>query len=655
MASNQDKVTGVDTSALQSRVDAVAREVKYLSQQNTSLFNGLEQKLNNLKREFAYLNQQNLSVYNMTKSYVQDTVNKTQAALEEKIKDLKSAIDSDGPVMPNVEVVVDYERIVDGVVKKLSQKSAKAETTDEEDVAIETVGEDGGVNYDALAEKIAENMPPVDYDYLATKIVNNLIATDYDQFAAGVAEKIAENIPQQEMPLGVDAEAVADSVVARIQETGVKMDAETLADSVADKVVSGIASLDGESFATTVADKVLGVMPTDSTDIDAIVDGVMARIQDTPVEVDAEALAATLAERIQLPPLEVDFEELAENIANKIDLSNVQVNAETAPVAEIDYDAIAAKIMEALPDVDYDTMSLRLAEKLNGSEEDVEAYLNERGIEVDETDSSDRVISAVEENSGKTNALVEEVIELLKQRPVAAVVAVEEPVEEEVEEAPVQELVDEPAEEVEEVVEAVEEPAGPTPEEIAAMELSIAEAAEKTAAMEAAAEEQGKTVRLKRSYECKLRQSSDDVKYYYSEIKNELLSYTKVKSGMSWNGDRYNYGRDTIAKMSINGKTLCLYLALNPDEYSITKYHHKYVGNVKAYESTPMLLKVKSSMGLKKAIALIYEMMEGLKAQRNHKDAVDYVAEYAYKSDEQLIAEGLIKASMTEKKDLSSF
>ena len=217
MASNQDKVTGVDTSALQSRVDAVAREVKYLSQQNTSLFNGLEQKLNNLKREFAYLNQQNLSVYNMTKSYVQDTVNKTQAALEEKIKDLKSAIDSDGPVMPNVEVVVDYERIVDGVVKKLSQKSAKAETTDEEDVAIETVGEEGAVNYDALAEKIAENMPSVDYDYLATKIVNNLTASDYDQFAAGVAEKIAENLPQQEMPLGVDAEAVADSVVARIQ------------------------------------------------------------------------------------------------------------------------------------------------------------------------------------------------------------------------------------------------------------------------------------------------------------------------------------------------------------------------------------------------------------------------------------------------------
>ncbi len=924
MASDQKNVktaqavqgaSGTDNSALQNRIDAVAREMQFLSQQNTAMFESFEEKLANLKREFAYLNQQNLSVYNMTTDYVRDALEKSQAALEEKISSLADALgkagaQNDDTVLPSVEVVVDHDRIVNGIVSRL-QKDRKASAEDAaqsddqaEPVAVESVGGEEVLNYDVLAEKIADNIPPVDYDYLACKIVNNMTAFDQDALAGAVAQKIADSMPARLAESDVTAEAVAESVVARLQETPLNADANAIAETVADKVVNGIAAMDADNFATLVADKVAAVPVSSAAEVavdsDSIVEGIIARLQEAPIEVDIDALANNLAERIEVPPLEVDFEDLAANIADKIDVSSMQLNADELaesvagkidlsalalnadelaenvaakiilPPAEVDYDLLAEKILEGLPEVDYqalsepviegvkavlaenaetvsassaetqpdtdalasaiaekvevtvpemtvdtdalaesivsklnltvpepvvdaeslaasiaekvqvsvpettvdtdalaskiieglpevdyvalsepviagvvaalpaepdadaladkivekleaeevtdeegldeaaeadefaeiaqkvaealdyDVLADKLAEKLSGDEEDVEAYLNEHDVEVEEEDDSARVISAVEENSGKTNALVEEVIELLKQKQFVTVAAatvaaeetpaVQEPsAEEEPAEEPVQEVVEEPAEEpveevaeepaeepveevaeepVEEVVEEVaEEPAeeAAESEDDAERELSIAEAVAETEALRETAQEQGKTVRLKRSYECKLRQADDEIKYYYSEIKNELLAYSRVKSGMSWNGDRFNLGRDTIAKININGKTLCLYLALNPDEYSITKYHHKYVGDIKAYESTPMMVKVKSNMGLKKAVQLIFEMMEHLKAQRKHRTPVDYVAEYPYKSDEELIAEGLIKASITEKKDLESF
>lgn len=931
MASDQKNVktaqavqgaSGTDNSALQNRIDAVAREMQFLSQQNTAMFESFEEKLANLKREFAYLNQQNLSVYNMTTDYVRDALEKSQAALEEKISSLADALgkagaQNDDTVLPSVEVVVDHDRIVNGIVSRL-QKDRKASAEDAaqsddqaEPVAVESVGGEEVLNYDVLAEKIADNIPPVDYDYLACKIVNNMTAFDQDALAGAVAQKIADSMPARLAESDVTAEAVAESVVARLQETPLNADANAIAETVADKVVNGIAAMDADNFATLVADKVAAVPVSSAAEVavdsDSIVEGIIARLQEAPIEVDIDALANNLAERIEVPPLEVDFEDLAANIADKIDVSSMQLNADELaesvagkidlsalalnadelaenvaakiilPPAEVDYDLLAEKILEGLPEVDYqalsepviegvkavlaenaetvsassaetqpdtdalasaiaekvevnvpemtvdtdalaesivsklnltvpepvvdaealaasiaekvqvtvpettvdtdalagkiieglpevdyvalsepviagvvaalpaepdadaladkivekleaeevtdeegvdeaaeadefaeiaqkvaealdyDVLADKLAEKLSGDEEDVEAYLNEHDVEVEEEDDSARVISAVEENSGKTNALVEEVIELLKQKQfvtvAAATVAAEETpavqqpsAEEEPAEEPVQEVVDEPAEEdapveteaeelaEEPVQEVVDEPVEEETEESAASdevadesaeevsaadeaerELSIAEAAAETEALRETAQEQGKTVRLKRSYECKLRQADDEIKYYYSEIKNELLAYSRVKSGISWNGDRFNLGRDTIAKININGKTLCLYLALNPDEYSITKYHHKYVGDIKAYESTPMMVKVKSNMGLKKAVQLIFEMMEHLKAQRKHRTPVDYVAEYPYKSDEELIAEGLIKASITEKKDLESF
>lgn len=340
-----------------------------------------------------------------------------------------------------------------------------------------------------------------------------------------------------------------------------------------------------------------------------------------PVEVDFGTLARDIAGNLQMPPLELDYGSLATDIARKIRLPESKATEE-----RLDYAKIAEYILEALPEVDYKSMAENLAEELSCGEEEVQSYIAEHRPTV----GTAVITEEVEEFP--IQELVEEPGAESEKQPVGTFVLELDAGETEL---PVEELVEETAEEVAQA-------AGVQPQEEQVLVATDSEA-----------DENG--TRLKRSYECKLRQSSDELKQYVGNIKNTLLSYEKVKSNVSWNCDRFNYGRATVAKMNIIGKTLCLYLALNPDDYSTTKYHQKSVGDVKAYESTPMMVKVKSNMAVKRASALVTEMMDSLGAKRQEIEPVDYVSVYEYKTDEEMIEAGEIKKANTkEKKDLSS-
>ena len=160
------------------------------------------------------------------------------------------------------------------------------------------------------------------------------------------------------------------------------------------------------------------------------------------------------------------------------------------------------------------------------------------------------------------------------------------------------------------------------------------------------------TTRVKRSFTAKLIESEEDVKEYYSELKNEFLSYTKVASQLNWSNDRFSYKRETIAKICVRGRTLCLYLALNPDEFPESVYHQKFAGDTKMYEKTPMMIKIKSVVALKRAMRLVELLMERNQAIKEEKPHVDYTLQFAYRNEQQLIAEGLVKTAIVEKSDL---
>ncbi len=158
-------------------------------------------------------------------------------------------------------------------------------------------------------------------------------------------------------------------------------------------------------------------------------------------------------------------------------------------------------------------------------------------------------------------------------------------------------------------------------------------------------------IRYSRSFTARVIQAPDFLKNYYSEIKNELMSYALVKSRISWKHDAFNRGRLQLAKLVVRGKSLCLYLALDPAAYEVEKYHQIDQSGKNAYAKVPMMVRIKSDLGLRKAKFLISEMMANYDIERGEVEDLDYASWYAYKDTKTLIEEKLIKELETPEEE----
>lgn len=134
-------------------------------------------------------------------------------------------------------------------------------------------------------------------------------------------------------------------------------------------------------------------------------------------------------------------------------------------------------------------------------------------------------------------------------------------------------------------------------------------------------------MKFKRSFIARIIQSEDDYKQFYGEVKHALISYRRVNSNVAWGAERFNKGRETIARLKIRGKTLCLYLALDPNDYKTSVYHHLDVSDNKSVAGTPMMVKVKSPLGVRKAIRLIDEMLAKRNGEKREIPERNYAAD----------------------------
>lgn len=150
---------------------------------------------------------------------------------------------------------------------------------------------------------------------------------------------------------------------------------------------------------------------------------------------------------------------------------------------------------------------------------------------------------------------------------------------------------------------------------------------------------------LDRSFSARLAQADDSLKANYNEIKNFALSYKNVSSRISWSYDSINRGRKKICKIVIKGKSLIVYLALNPYELP-EKYHHKSVNDVSKYAQTPTKLKVRSGRSVKYAKELIAMIANNYELKQREVENNNYVPEAL--SDEELKAQGLIKTKLVK-------
>ena len=142
----------------------------------------------------------------------------------------------------------------------------------------------------------------------------------------------------------------------------------------------------------------------------------------------------------------------------------------------------------------------------------------------------------------------------------------------------------------------------------------------------------------------RLRYGSDVNKTIYEELVNHLLTYKNVSRSLTNRADNFKHKGALVAKITLTGKTIKLFLPLDPEQYEYDKYH-QLITEKKGYEEVPFTLKVKSNRGLKYAKELIDETMV--------QKQVDKKKKTEHKSFKELIllqkGSLLIKAKKTDK------
>ena len=562
------------------------------------------------------------------------------------------------------------------------------------------------IDYDTLAEKVAERMPApqliaeaapaaavsenteIDYEHLAELIsehmpVKETLVTaagaeiDYEELAGKVAERIT--IPEAASTAvvanaDIDEEELADRIALKIgaiqpDDYSIMVDEEGCA-SITKEITE---KLDYELIASTVADKL-----RETLDLSG---------EDNGEQPDYEEMAARISENITVAGVNEDA--IAEKAAAV--LSNYLPEFDTDEIA----DKVATQVISALPaaEVDSEAVSNAVAEKLNERQQelDYDIVLDEDGLEKVSASVSENVTKTTEERFDTIDREIEEIKRMLaagvlvaapREDDIAPAEAYEEVYEEEAEEEQLvtvsDVIADEPEETVEEeVVEEVTEPeqaVEETPEEELAEEAEEEQPAEEPSAPivivteQTVAEEENENddeevveefsydelageggvdfanmMRYNRSFIARIIQGTDEQKTYYGEVRNALLSYKKVNSNIAWGAERFHKGRETIARFKIRGKTLILYLALDPATHEYSVYHHKDVSDNKSVAGTPMMIKVKSPLGVKKAVRLIDEMLAARNGEKRNIPQRDYAAMYPYETIEELIEDGLVK------------
>ncbi|MDE6870047.1 MAG: hypothetical protein K2J75_04895, partial [Clostridia bacterium] len=148
---------------------------------------------------------------------------------------------------------------------------------------------------------------------------------------------------------------------------------------------------------------------------------------------------------------------------------------------------------------------------------------------------------------------------------------------------------------------------------------------------------------LERTFTARIIQAKKQVKEYYSHIKNAFLSFKKVSARMSKPRESFRYGRATIARLAIRGKTLRLYLDLDPLNYADGRYKVDDVSDIATYADTPLLIKITNERRCEYAIELIEDLMIKIDAIADDKfEEVDYVEKMPFESTDALVDKGLI-------------
>lgn len=142
-----------------------------------------------------------------------------------------------------------------------------------------------------------------------------------------------------------------------------------------------------------------------------------------------------------------------------------------------------------------------------------------------------------------------------------------------------------------------------------------------------------------RSFKARVMQADDQLKEFYDLLKNKLLSYKAVKSRFSWSGESFRIGRKLYAVLAVKGKTLNLYLAIDPNTLLESKFKVEDASDSKKYIDVPTRYAIKNPLRSRYALELIETVLEGI--EPSNAPYVDY--KLPYENTAKLVEMGLIK------------
>ena len=204
----------------------------------------------------------------------------------------------------------------------------------------------------------------------------------------------------------------------------------------------------------------------------------------------------------------------------------------------------------------------------------------------------------------------EAIREIIRSELKAAEPVKEEPKVEEV--APV--VVEEPK---------VEEPV-PAPAPQITVVVNNPEPAPAPAPAPSAEEEAKKIERI--PFPTRMLTADKDLQANYNQLKSEILSYG-VKSRVSNSGDTFRLHKVTYVKITIAGKSLKLYFALDPKDYENSPIPVQDAGHKDIYKEIPCVFKVKSELSVRRASQLIADCMEKAGLEQGKLEPINWVKE----------------------------
>ena len=138
--------------------------------------------------------------------------------------------------------------------------------------------------------------------------------------------------------------------------------------------------------------------------------------------------------------------------------------------------------------------------------------------------------------------------------------------------------------------------------------------------------EKAKIIRI--PFQERITSAEKEMKDNYNELKNDILAYG-VKSRVSNSGDTFRLHRKTYVKLTIAGKSLKLYFALNPEDYKDSTIPVGDASEKNIYAEIPLIFKVRSGLSMRRAKQLIADVMAPDGLVQGEVGKVNWVKEIA--------------------------